>query len=384
MLKVAIVGCGKIADSHAEQIQRIRGCEIVGACDREELMAKQFYERFRVTQYFSDLAKLIGESRPDVVHITTPPQSHFDIARQCLDRGCHVYVEKPFTLNTPEAEELIMLAQQKGLKITAGHNDQFRHAARRLRELVGKGYLGGDPVHMECYYGYEIGVNSDYARALLGDKQHWVRKLPGQLLHNVMSHGIARIAEFVASDAPQVFAHGFVSPALSKMGEEEIVDELRVIISAENRTTAYFTFSSQMRPALHQFRIYGPSNGLLLDPDNETLIQLKGMRYKSYAEHFLSPLDLAKQYVGNTSRNIRKFLANDFHMNSGMKYLIESFYRSITEGAPLPIPYREILLTSRIMDSIFEQIRVKKSLNGFESGQSHRSTTREVDSNSTF
>ena len=46
MLKVAIVGCGKIADSHASQIQRIEGCEIVGVCDREPLMARQLYERF--------------------------------------------------------------------------------------------------------------------------------------------------------------------------------------------------------------------------------------------------------------------------------------------------------------------------------------------------
>ena len=50
MLKVAIVGCGKIADAHASQIQRIEGCEIVGVCDREPLMAKQLYERFPVKQ----------------------------------------------------------------------------------------------------------------------------------------------------------------------------------------------------------------------------------------------------------------------------------------------------------------------------------------------
>ena len=48
MLKVAIVGCGKIADAHASQIRRIEGCEIVGVCDREPLMAKQLYERFPV------------------------------------------------------------------------------------------------------------------------------------------------------------------------------------------------------------------------------------------------------------------------------------------------------------------------------------------------
>jgi predicted dehydrogenase len=180
------------------------------------------------------------------------------------------------------------------------------------------------------------------------------------LLHNVISHGIARIAEFLVGDSPRVIAHGFSSPMLRRMGENEIVDELRVIISEEEGTTAYFTFSSQMRPSLHQFRIYGPRNGLLLDQDNETLVRLRGKRFKSYAEHFLSPLVLAKEYAGNTYKNVRTFLANDFHNKASLKFLAESFYRSITEGAPLPLSYREICLTSRIMDSIFEQIKTAR------------------------
>ena len=99
-----------------------------------------------------------------------------------------------------------------------------------MRALVESGYLGGPPVHMESYYGYDLGDPS-YARALLGDKQHWVRRLPGKLLHNIISHGIARIAEFLTSDDPQVIAHGFASPLLKGIGETEIVDELRVMIS---------------------------------------------------------------------------------------------------------------------------------------------------------
>src|SRR3989442_1550186 len=357
MLKIAIVGCGKIADSHASQIQRIKDCEIVGVCDREELMAKQLAERFHIQRHFTDFTELMEETCPHVVHVTTPPQSHFSIAKRCLEQGCHVYVEKPFTLCRTDAEELIGLAESRKLKLTAGHDDQFRHAARRLRRMVRDGYLGGAPVHMESYYCYELGDPGGYAKALLGDKNHWVRQLPGQLLQNLISHGIARIAEFLVSDSPHVFALGFVSQLLRSMGETAIVDELRVIIADDNAATAYFTVSSQMRPSLHQLRIYGPRNGLLLDQDNETLIQLNEKRYKSYAEHFLAPLALAKQYVGNTSRNVRTFLSNDFHMKAGLKYLIESFYRSITEGAPLPIAYREIVLTAHIMDEIFEQLR---------------------------
>lgn len=355
MLKVAIVGCGKIADAHASQIQRIKGCEIVAVCDREPLMAKQLYERFPIKRYFSDLTELLSDARPDVVHITTPPESHFDLARFCLEQGCHVYVEKPFTLHASEARTLVALANEKGLKLTAGHDEQFSHVARRMRALVQDGYLGGLPVHMESYYCYDLG-DPDYARALLGNKHHWVRRLPGKLLHNVISHGIARIAEFLTNDAPRVFAYGFASPFLKRMGESEMVDELRVIICEEERTTAYFTFSSQMHPSIHQFRIYGPENGLVLDQDQETLIKLRGGRFKSYAEKFIPPVIFATQHLGNLITNARTFVARDFHMKSGMKYLMESFYRSIVQGTPVPIPYREIVLTAGIMDAIFDQI----------------------------
>ena len=355
MLRVAIVGCGKIADAHAAEIQRIKGCEIVGVSDSEPLMAQQLYERFPVKAYFSDLTELLEKAEPHVVHITTPPESHYPIAKLCLESGCHVYVEKPFTLVEREAQELIALAQKTDRKITVGHDGQFRHAMRRMRALVQTGFLGGRPVHLESYYCYQFG-DSGYAAALLGDKQHWVRRLPGKLLHNVISHGIARIAEFLTSVSPKVIAYGFASPLLKRMGEKDIVDELRVIISEDEHTTAYFTFSSQMRPSVEQFRVYGPQNGLMVDLDQETLIKLRGKKFTSYAEKFVPPVILAKQYIGNLTRNVGAFLARDFHMTSAKKYLIESFYRSIVEGSAVPIPYREILLTARLMEAIFLQL----------------------------
>jgi len=355
VLRVAIIGCGKIADSHASQIGRIRDSEIVGVYDREPLMAQQLAKRFPVKQAFSSLSQLFDEARPDVVHITTPPQGHFDLAKTCMDRGCHVYVEKPFTVWADEAEKLIALANEKQLKVTVGHDDQFSHVSRRMRSIVSSGYLGGAPIHMESYYCYEI-TKSGYAGALLGDKQHWVRRLPGKLLQNIISHGIARIAEYLDGDSAEVITHGFTSPLLRALGETEIIDELRAVIHGTNGTTAYFTFSSQMRPGLHGFRLYGPKNGLILDQDQETVIKLRGARYKSYAEKFVPPVFLAGQYLRNVSVNLQTFLANDFHMKSGLKFLIESFYRSIIDGTPEPIPYREILLSARIMEAIFKDL----------------------------
>jgi hypothetical protein len=160
----------------------------------------------------------------------------------------------------------------------------------------------------------------------------------------------------LTTDSPKVIAHGFVSPFLKRIGESEIIDELRVIIHEESGPTAYFTFSSQMRPSLHQFRLYGPRNGIILDQDQETLIQLPGKRRKSYAEKFVPPVELAAQYLGNLKMNVGAFLRSDFHMKSGMKHLIESFYRSILDGVPVPIPYCQIRLTARIMDEIFAQV----------------------------
>jgi predicted dehydrogenase len=375
MLRVGIIGCGKIADAHVSQIQRIAGCEIVGVCDQEPLMALQLYERFPVKQYYSDHAQLVREAHPDVVHITTPPASHFEIAKFCLEHNCNVYVEKPFTVDASEAQILVDLATEKGLRLTAGHNYQFSHAARRMRALVASGYLGGQPVHMESYYGYDLG-DSNYARALLGDKGHWVRRLPGQLLQNVISHGIARIAEFLTTDEPQVIAHGFSSCLLKGIGESEIVDELRVIISENDRTTAYFTFSTQMKPYLQEFRLYGPKNSIILDQGHEVVLCLRGNKFKSYADYFIPPILFAKQQLGNLRTNVGLFLKRDFHMDTGLKFLIEAFYRSIREKTDVPIPYREILLTARIMDAVFDQVSI--GLKKEEAGFKHNSLDEQV------
>ena len=139
-LRVALVGCGKIADQHVLAIHRIPDCRIVALCDRELLMAKQLGERCGVSECFSDLSEMLRATTPIVVHITTPPQSHFSLAKQCLEFGSHVYLEKPFTVTAAEAESLIQLADRRDLKITAGHNLQFTLEMLKMRRLVQQGY----------------------------------------------------------------------------------------------------------------------------------------------------------------------------------------------------------------------------------------------------
>jgi len=355
VIRVGIIGCGKVADKHTSQIRRMRGSEIVGVCDQEELMAGQLAERYGIKHHFSDVEVFLKSSQPDVVHITTPPQSHYSLAKQCLEAGCNIYVEKPFTLSYEEAKELICIAEREDKKLTVGHETQFMPVARDMRRLINAGYLGGAPVHMESIYGYEFS-EEQFAKAVLGDRRHWVRRLPGGLLQNIISHGIGKIAEYLQDDKVTVLARGFTSHFLENIEETDIIDELRVIISDSHRTSAYFTFSSQISPSLHQFRVYGPKNSLIADHEHQTLIKVPKKSYVSFLNQFIPPFADAKQYFSNGCRNIKRFLRNDFHADSGMYFLINSFYKSQTDNAPLPIPYREILLTARIMDAIFFQL----------------------------
>jgi predicted dehydrogenase len=273
----------------------------------------------------------------------------------CLNADRHVYIEKPFTVTSEQAAQLIRMATQKGLKLTVGTDEQYSQIAIKMRKLIKAGYLGGAPVHMEVYYCYDLG-DEKYARAFLADKNHWLRSLPGQLMHNIISHGIAKIAEFMAGDNVVVIAHGFTSNFLKRIGENALIDELRAIIYDENGTTAYFTFSTQMRPLLREFRIYGPQNGLSVNQDNYSVIKLPGVTYKSYLNTFIPLNYYARQYRRNLVENAKLFIKRDFHMKSGLKRLIELFYRSISEDSPPPISYREIYLTTKIMDNMFNQV----------------------------
>lgn len=354
MLRVAIIGCGKIADQHIQALQRIPDCGVVAVCDREQLMAGQLAERFRIPGSFSDAAEMLRMVKPQVVHVTTPPQSHFALAMQCLEAGSHVYLEKPFTVTADEAKQLLGFAASRGLLVAAGHNYQFTPEMRRMRKLVAEGFLGGAPVHLESHWAYDLGDTS-FVGAFLGSRNHWVRQLPGQLLHNILSHGIARLAEFL-DDEVEVVARAHQSEQLRKLGGAEVVDELRVMIRDGRGTTAFFCFSTQLKPGLSQFRICGPRNSLVVDQNSGSLIRHANGSYKSYLTYFLPPLKQAREHLASSLGNIVAFLRGRLYQDFGMKDLIELFYQGVrTAGSP-PVPYREIILTARLMDEIFRQI----------------------------
>lgn len=356
MLRIALLGCGKIADQHIHAISRIPDCSVVAVCDRELLMARQLAERFKIEGCFGDLGEMLRTAKPDAVHITTPPQGHFSLAAQCLEAGCHVYLEKPFTVTAGEARTLIQTAERVGRRIVAGHNYQFTPETLQMREVVAQGFLGGRATHLDCHFSYDLG-DATYVGPLLASKRHWVRQLPGQLLHNILSHPVAKLAEFLGDDITEIIARADQSPALRKMGGSDVVDELRVLIKDSQGTTAFLCFTTQAKPSLNQLRVCGPKNSLLVDQSSCSLIRHENRSFKSYLVFFGPPWRQSREYFRNARRNIARFIGRKLFLDFGMKEIIHRFYDSIRDPQlPPPIPYREILLTAEIMDRIFAQI----------------------------
>jgi predicted dehydrogenase len=353
--RVAIVGCGMIADQHADQLRYLPGCELVVACDTDELMARQLADRFRIPHVFTNVAEMLRAGGVDAVHITTPAQSHFALGRSCLEAGCHVYLEKPFTVNAAEAGELLHLAHTVGRRITVGHNLQFSPEALRLRKLVHDGFLGGPPVHVECIQCYSH-EDPTYGRAVLADPSHWVRRLPGSLLHNLLSHGVSKIAEFLDGDSPDLLSISFSSPYLVQHNLTDIVDEVRAVLQDDRGTTGFFLFTTQFGAASNELRLFGRAGNLMLDNTYRTVLRIRPSQHKSYLRYFLAPLAHAREQARNTLVNVRQFAKKDFQMDFGMRKLMELFYRAVREGGPDPIPPAEIRRTARIMDAIFEQM----------------------------
>src|SRR5579862_340607 len=193
-LRVAIVGCGKIADAHVEEIRKQANVELVGVCDRELLMAEQLSLRYGLPRHFSDFQTMLSELRPDVVHITTSPQSHLDLARSATSAGAHVFVEKPLTPDYPNSQALIDSVSEVQKKLTIGYSYYLDPISVALRKMISAGVLG-ELVHLESFLGYNL--SGPFGTVLLNDGGHWVHQLPGKLVQNSLDHLLIKVVEFV-------------------------------------------------------------------------------------------------------------------------------------------------------------------------------------------
>jgi predicted dehydrogenase len=352
-LKIAIVGCGKIADAHVEEIRKIPSVQLCAVCDLEPIMSEQLAVRYAVPRWYSDTAKMLEAEAPDVLHITTPPQSHLTLTTQAVAAGCHVFLEKPVALCHADAQSIIAAATSAQRKLTVNYWPRFEAPALELLHMYETGVLGA-LVHLESYTGYDL--QGEYGMALMRDPEHWVRRLPGKLFHNMMDHVLNKITPFLQDDQPLIQAIAWHGDSFaSETASEDILDELRVVIRGAH-TSAYATFSAHARPIGQTLRVYGTKNTAHVDFMARTLVLERKQSFPSALGRLFPPFLVAKDYLRQGLKNVNSFSHARFHYFDGMRRLLNEFYLSIENDTAPPIDYAEILRVSSMMDRIFEQV----------------------------
>jgi len=356
VLRVALVGCGKAAENHIRAIQKLSSASVVAVCDREPLMAEQLAVRYRVRKHYSDVEAMLDAERPDVVHISTPPQSHLPLALKALDAGCHLVVEKPFTLCHADAQMLVDHAISRNRKLTIAYGYYFDPIARTLRTLIADGVLG-DTVHVESFLGYAL--SGPFGSSVFANSEHWVHQLPGKLIHNVIDHLLNKVAEFVSEDAS---AHSRAwQRATDRHSTCSMPDELRVMLF-DKSVSAFATFTSHARPVAHFLTVYGTRKTAHLDFETGTIVLSStaalpgalGRLNRTFVEGF--------QHLGQAAKNVLRFARFEYSVLAGFDFLIDAFYASIARDAPLPIPYRDILKITLMTEAVLGQLREEPSL----------------------
>jgi predicted dehydrogenase len=349
-MRIAVVGCGQIADAHIQEARRIPGTDVVAVCDTNIHMAEQASARFGIAGQYTDLGRMLAETRPDVVHITTPPASHLAIGTAVLEHGAHAYVEKPFTVTAAEAEALVDHAERAGRLLCVGHSNAFDSSFLRLRDACDNGELG-EIVHVDTLMGYNLA--GPFGSMMLGDPTHWVHRLPGGLAQNNISHPLSLLLPFLPDDRPALTVERLRWRS-ERFGDirDRFADELRVTLLGE-RTTAALTFSCRMRPVQLFVTVYGSKAQATASIDGRTFRVVRGAELPgpfarvqwAYREHQESRRELR--------RHAASLVRARLHYFEGLKTLIERFYLAVDGRAAMPLPMSEAVRTARLMDAIF-------------------------------
>ena len=132
-LRAGVIGVGYLGQFHAEKYASLPQVELTGVVDADPARAAQIAQKLN-TRSFSDPADLLG--KVDVVSIVVPTILHHRVAKQFLEQGIHVLLEKPITVTLEQADELIRLATGKGLILQIGHIERFSPAMTAIKSLL--------------------------------------------------------------------------------------------------------------------------------------------------------------------------------------------------------------------------------------------------------
>src|SRR5215208_8546213 len=189
-MKVAVIGAGYWGPNLIRNFLSQDEVENVIACDRDENRLAKMRRTFHGIEISTDYEEVIGRADIEIVAIATPVSLHYEIAKKSLSAGKHCWIEKPMTVNSAEAEELIELADKKNLKIFVDHTFIYTGAVRKMKEIITSGRLG------ELYYFDSVRVN-------LGLFQHDVN-----VIWDLAPHDLSMVDHVIGEPARSISAWG--------------------------------------------------------------------------------------------------------------------------------------------------------------------------------
>lgn len=183
MLKVGVLGAGHLGKIHLRLLNESQKYELIGFYDPDAINGKKVSEEFGYT-YFDNLNKLIDAA--DVVDIVTPTLSHFVCAKKAIEKGKHVFMEKPITNTLEEAQELLSLAKKHNVKGQVGHVERFNPAFKAVKDQI------ENPMFIEAHRLAEFNPRGTDVPVVL----------------DLMIHDIDAILSLVNSEVKQINASG--------------------------------------------------------------------------------------------------------------------------------------------------------------------------------
>jgi predicted dehydrogenase len=187
-VRFGVIGYGYWGPNVVRNLDQLEQADVLTVCDMSVSARERIQKAYPHIEVTADPKELLTSTDIDAVAVVTPVWTHYELAKAALENGKHVFVEKPFTSNSAQAEELIELAARKNLKIMVDHTFLFTGAVRKIRQLLADGDLG------KLYY-------YDSTRINLGLFQHDVNVIWDLAPHDlsIMNYLLGRDAEAIVA-----------------------------------------------------------------------------------------------------------------------------------------------------------------------------------------
>jgi predicted dehydrogenase len=339
--RVAVIGCGAIAHEHLAYLGSSPLVELAAVCDLSRATARFAQERFRAGQSYTDAGRMLGEVRPEAVHILTPPQTHAPLVRLAIDAGAHVVCEKPMTETAARTEELLAYARRRGKLLIENRNLLFNDAVRAIDAFVVQGRLGS-------VREVDVLLSLDLAAGPFGDLnlEGPGVPLPGGAVHDFLPHLAYLFLHFAGRPETPVEVHGVLE---NRSGNRRVgFDHVDVLVRAEE-ARGRLRIASDLKPDCFRLAVRGTKGSVETDLYNPFL-RLEGLPNvgkRAPLEQIGSGLKLARAGVRNLKDKVLQH--GTYH---GLPRMLEAVYQALRSGTAPPASEADMIAVARLVDRI--------------------------------